>query len=632
MKKRIFFILLSACFVLQTIVAQKPNTIHKGISVWTVTDKTTAVVPTTIDTSLFGFQNADPMNNYSIANSYNGALGSPLQSKIYFDRTEKTDFLFSRPYDAYFISLQDILFYNTKSPYSNLTYYSNGATTTKDEGFNGLVTLNANKRLNFAGLFNYTGAKGLYEHQATRMVKTGIWTSYAGKHYGLTGAFMYQTFNNQENGGITNSKYITNSDSMGGYDVTEIPTNLTTAMSRYTNKYVYLNQKFHIATVKRAIDSTHFEYRPIATISHTIKYEDAQKRYKTTDTVDNSFYKNNYLNRKTTTLDSARFISLRNIVAFSINEGFSRWFPLSIIGYVEHDYRRYTYLNDTVPVNAYENDVLLGAEMSKRKGENFLFNANGEVYTVGHKSGDFKLDGGVSSSFRLFNNKVSFNANGSIKNTSPSYFEDNYMSHHFVWVNNFNKTFKSHLDAKLGLHNKWIDAIAGVGVENISKLIYFGTDALPAQYDGNIQVLSGNAELDFNVGILHLQNKAVYQKTSNADILPLPELSTYNNIFVAFKMFKVLTTQIGTDMYYNTAYYAPSYMPATGVFYLQNTEKIGNFPVMSAYLSFHLSTARFFFKYYHYNTSFSAQNYFSMPDYPLYQQRFKVGISWNLFD
>ncbi|MDR3704955.1 MAG: putative porin [Paludibacteraceae bacterium] len=630
MKKRIFFILLSVCFATQFVVAQKPNTIHKGISVWTVTDKTASAVPAVIDTSLFGFQNTDPMNNYSIANSYNGALGSPLQSKIYFDRTEKTDFLFSRPYDAYFTSVSDILFYNTKSPYSNLTYYSNGATTTKDDDFKGLITLNLNKRFNFAILFNYAGAKGLYNSQMTRQVKSGIWASYSGKHYGLTGAIMYQAFNNEENGGITNPAYISNKDSMGNYSTDEIPTKLTTSTSKYTNKYIYLNQKFHLATVKRAIDSTHFEYRPIATISHTFKYEEAQKRYKSTGS-DSSFYAHTYFNGKETQ-DSVRFRSLRNSVAFSVNEGFARWFPLSIVGYVEHDYRQYYYLNDSTPVNASENDILFGAEMSKRKGKNFLFNANGEVYTVGPKSGDFKLDGGISSSFRLLSNTVYLNANGSIKRTSPSYFENTYVSNHFIWNNDFDKTMKSHVDAKLGLHNKWIDVNVGAGVENVSKLIYFNSEALPAQYDGNIQVLSGNAKLDFNLGILHLQNKAIYQKTSDADILPLPELSTYNNLFVAFKMFKVLTTQIGTDMYYNTAYYAPNYMPATGVFYLQDKEKLGDFPVMSAYLSFHLSTARFFFKYYHYNASFSAQNYFSMPDYPLYPQRFKMGISWNLFD
>lgn len=615
----------------QFVAAQKANTIHKNISVWTITDKTASVIPTVVDTLLRGFQNSDPINDYSIANSYNGSLGSPMQSKIYFDRTEKTDFIFSQPYDAYFISLPDIRFYNTKCPYSNLSYYSNGSSTTHEDDFKGLITLNPSKNLNFSGLFNYIGAKGLYIHQATRVVKAGLWSTYNGKHYGFTGAFMYHTFNSQENGGIANEAYITQRDSMGGFADTDIPTNLSTAMSRYTNKYAYLNQKFHLATVKKQIDSTHFEYRPIASISHTIKYEDAQKRYKTTD-ADSSFYKNTYFNYATT-LDSARFMSVRNTVALSINEGFSRWFPLSVIGYVEHEYREYMYLNDTVPEYGHENDVLLGAEMSKRRGKNFLFDATGEIYTTGKRSGDFKLNGNVSSTFQLFDQTISLNASGWMKNTSPSYFENNYISNHFKWANDFDKTLKTHFDAKLGFHNKWMDIVGGGNVENVSKMIYFNTEALPTQYDGNIQIVAANAEVNFNLWVLHLENKAIYQKSSNADVLPLPELCTYNNVYFEFKMFKkVLTTQIGSDMYYNTAYYAPSYMPATGMFYLQNSEKIGDAPIMSAYLSFHLATARFFFKYYHYNKSFSAKNYFSMPNYPLYPERFKMGLSWNLFD
>jgi len=630
MNKQLTILFLLSSLVLQSLWAQKPVVPKHEVNVWTITDKNAAIISSTIDTAVYKFQSSNPIDKYSIANAYNGTLGSPLQSKIYYDRTEKTNFLFSSPYDVYFLAPTDITFYNTKTPFSNLTYYSSGQAISREDDLNALFTINANKRLNFSGLFNYVEAQGVYSQQATKMNKGGLWGSYLGKWYNATGIFMYQSFNNKENGGILNKAYITRPDSLTGYEPSFIPVKLSDATSRYTNSYFYFNQKINIGRGKHATDSITKDSVHVATISHTIKYEQAQKRYRSTN--DSAFYAHNYFDTKATK-DSARYKSVRNDIAISVNEGFSKWFPLGITAYVEDDYFEYYNLNNTTPVNAYENDVLLGAEMAKRKGQAFLFNANGEIYTIGRKAGDFNLNGGVSSSFRLFKDTVSFKANGFLKNTSPSYFENNYISNHFIWVNNFNKTLKTNIDAALGLHNKWLDLSLGAAVQNITNLVYFDENALPAQFNGNVQLLVGNVDLNLKFGPLYLQNKVIYQKSSNANVLTLPEIASYNNLFFGFKMFKkVLITQLGADVYYHTAYYAPNYMPAIGVFYQQKSQLIGNYPVASIYANFHLKTASFFFKYSHINKLFSPPNYFSMPNYPLDPDMFRMGITWNFFD
>ncbi len=635
MRKRISIILLALCSLLQ-LSAQEPKSkkteeVQPSISVWNITNKTASIVPTVLDTALYNFQNEDPINDYSIANAYNGTLGSPLQSRIYFDRTEESNFLFSRPFDAYFIAPEEVLFFNTKTPYANLNYLSNGSTATHEDDFKAVFSINANKKLNFTGLFEYMFSNGYYDDQTAKQAKAGIWSSYYSRHYALNAIYMYHQFNAMENGGITDPIFITYPDTMDNYLPSDIPTKLSGAQSRYKNSYIYLNQKFHLASVKHQIDSNTVEYKPIASLSHTVKYEWAQKRY-LGDDPDSLFYNNTYYSSEST-LDSVRYRSLRNNVAFSINEGFSRWFPLSLIGYVEHDYREYyNSVYDSIKTNAYESDITLGAEMSKRTGEALLFDGRGEITTIGDRSGDVTLEGGMSSSFPLFSNKVSLRVDGSYKNTSPTYFEKHYFSNHFMWDNDFDKTQKTRFQASAGWQNKWFELVLNGGVENVSNLIYYDENALPAQYADNIQVMTTSAELNLNLGILHLQNKATQQTSTNETLMPLPEFCTYNNVFFAFKMFKkVLHTQIGADMYYFTSYYAPTYMPATGIFYNQSQEKVGYYPVMSAYLNFHLKTARFFFKYYHFNASVEPK-YFSMPNYPLYAERFKMGISWNFYD
>lgn len=69
-----------------------------------------------IDTVVINYQDNNPVNNFSIANSWNGNLGSPLESKIFFDRRYDTyENMFARAYAPYTILPEDVRFYNTKA-------------------------------------------------------------------------------------------------------------------------------------------------------------------------------------------------------------------------------------------------------------------------------------------------------------------------------------------------------------------------------------------------------------------------------------------------------------------------------------------------------------------------------------
>jgi hypothetical protein len=607
----------------------------RQVDAWTITDKTGLPIPARLDTAVFTYPNENPMNNYSINYAYNGSLGSPLQSKIYFDRTDENSFLFSKPYDAYYESVSDQLFYKTSIPYSQLTYNFAGSDVNHDDFLRGLITVNPTPKLNFTGMYNYTGTQGVYYYQATKMHKAGLSGNYKSKWYDFNAAIMYHTFRNQENGGIQDEKYITNVDSFGTIDPIYIPTNLDNAQSSYKNVYGFYHQKIHLAHSKHYLDSVNFEYRPIVSLFTTSRYEVSQKRYKTTSS-DSAFYapyRNNFYN-EAYTLDSTRVKEVSNTAGISINEGFTKWMPFSAIIYVEHDYFNRYNLQDTIGINRQtENDLLFGAELSKRQGEHLLFDGYARVGMSGRIAGDTEIGGKVSSTFEFLNQRIGADASTMFKAKSPDYFENTYYSNYFIWNNDFNRTERTNLKGNIYFGNKWIDFSAGAGVENINNYIYFGKDALPAQYSGDIQVVSAKASLNLKLGIFHWQNKAVYQTSSNEEILPLPEWSLYSNAFIAFNMFKkVLTTQIGADCYYSTAYYAPNYMPATGAFFLQDKEKVGDYPVMSAYLNLHLKTIRFYVKYYHFNALFGERNYFSMPNYPLYPDRLQFGISTNLWN
>ena len=138
------------------------------------------------------------------------------------------------------------------------------------------------------------------------------------------------------------------------------------------------------------------------------------------------------------------------------------------------------------------------------------------------------------------------------------------------------------------------------------------------------------------VGIFHLDGEVAYQKSSEQDILPLPELSAYGNLYMKFGLAKkVLQIEMGADVRYFSKYYAPDYSPVIGQFYNQNPDdkiEIGAFPIVNVNANLHLKRTRFFIMMYHVNAGSGKSNYFLAPHYPINPRMIKFGLSWNFFD
>ena len=202
---------------------------------------------------------------------------------------------------------------------------------------------------------------------------------------------------------------------------------------------------------------------------------------------------------------------------------------------------------------------------------------------------------------------------------------NNYVSNHFIWRNDFGKIRRLRFGGILNLPHTGTNI--NVGAENIQNYIYFGPDCLPAQYGGSLQVFSVQLQQDFQWRALNWRNTVIYQTSSNEDVLPLPKLSVYSNLFLHFRVARVLEVQFGVDLDYYTRYHAPSYQPATMAFCNQKEIECGNYPFMNAYVNMKLSRARFFVLFSHVNQGmFGGNNYFSLPHYPLNPRRFQMGV------
>jgi len=281
-----------------------------------------------------------------------------------------------------------------------------------------------------------------------------------------------------------------------------------------------------------------------------------------------------------------------------------------------------------------EDEVYVGGEFSKRAGNLLHYNVFGEVGIAGEAGGQFRVKGDLDLNFRLFKDTVNFIARASISNTLPAFYMRHYHSKYFWWDNdNMDKEFRSRVEGELNI-NRWGTNLKA-GVENIKNYTYLNAKSLPNQSGSNIQVLSATLGQDFKLGILHWDNEVVWQKSSKEEILPLPDLSVYSNLYLDTKLAKgVLSLQLGADVRYFTKYKAPAYNPAVQQYHLQGDEQIdiGGFPVVNVYANFQLKRTRFFVMMSHVNAGMGTPNYFTTPHYPLNRSLLRFGLSWNFYD
>ena len=643
-------------------VTQKPV---QRTNAWIASGLLGTVKPVALDTSMNGFFITNPAEKNTIALEFLGNLGSPGRSKIFFDRQQKSDFFFFTPYEIYYTPPQEVQYFDTKLPYTNLNYSSGGTTGRPARRLNGVFTVNVNPRFNIGMYGDWINGYGAYASQSTRHHNAGFFGSYMGKHHNVMTSVSFNGFENKENGGLINVENVTNPRANGNLDAQFVPVFFSdNVFSKLWNWNSYLNYKYHIGIerdVQLAADSTAKTFIPVTSFIYTFQTENSRKRYHernlhTSIPVD-SFYRAHNLNdsvfvNNKFTMDSTRFSQMKHVVGISLNQEFNTLMNFGLTGYAIVDIKNYTYLDgrnlqilnkpDTLGFlihpeykkeTAYKAGV--GATLAKYLGENLTYDFTGEYYFMDEKktAKSFLLSGNIQSKFKIGNQEVNLNAQAKYKNESPDFFEEYYFSNRIKWDTEFSHKNTFSAKGALTLPSVAFYPSLGLsfsaGVKDLKNYVYWDKRAMPQQYNSNIEVIefSLKEQIKF-LWYLHWDNEIAYQKSTNEQIIPLPQLSWYSNLYLQFdKLFKVLTIQVGADMRYNTAYYAPRYLPATGVFYMQDDYKVGNYPYMSAYVNCQLKSARFFVKYNHFNQGLGNNQYLVLPRYALDPSYFKIGVS-----
>lgn len=601
------------------------------------------------DSSHINFPMRDAVYDYSICNSFNGNIVSPVQSALYFYRTNKTNCIFGAQYNPYTITPQNVRFYNTTTPYSLISYKKGFTTYHEDNDLQFMFTGNVSPRTNLGMQITYLNGAGHYASQAGKMVNGAVFGSYNGNHYSLQAAFTFNTLKNFENGGISEPSDIQNIDLQSS----DIPVR-GEGMSGFRYLAGYLNHYYSICTERpdtlhirerdafgqwQERDSARTLYIPVITFRHVFETNDQTRRY--IEQYAQPMYTHQYLNPSTTN-DTAAVLTIQNTLSVTFEEAFNRKLKFGITAFALNEFQRYIDLIDPpteapLPLDSltrakWTNNTWVGGEISKKSGSYLLYAAGGDVCLAGYKLGNFRVNGHIDAGFRLGKDSMTISAQASFCGEKPDYYLQHYLSNHFRWDNEFANQYKLNVLGRLSYPTQWVKPAITVGYANLTNYIFFDSTGTPQQSSENISVLSCDLTLNLTTPWFNWDNQAVYQYASSVN-LPLPTVALYSNLYYHGTWFKALDAQIGVDLKYNTAYYAPYLNGATGQFCTQQEIKVGNYPYLSVYANFYvrLLHLRFFAQWQHFDASFAGRNYFVMPYYPLNPGVFRAGLAFHFY-
>ena len=165
-----------------------------------------------MDTHQLNFANTTLVESKSLAVGYLGNVGSAAQSKIFSERKEARDFIFADPYDYYIIDPRNAEYFNTKIPYTLVSYTTEGGGDSRNERLKALLTMNFGKKWNAGGELDYIYSRGQYKNNGNKLLSYRLFASYNSDKLDTYFFLSNYNFINHENGGIANDSIITHPD------------------------------------------------------------------------------------------------------------------------------------------------------------------------------------------------------------------------------------------------------------------------------------------------------------------------------------------------------------------------------------------------------------------------------------
>ncbi|MBQ2430313.1 MAG: putative porin, partial [Alistipes sp.] len=606
-----------------------------------------------LDTTLMNWRIDYPYYLKGVGDMTLGGLGQSTLPFNYFDRPTSPDFTFAQTYDAYTYRMDNVPFYNSKTPYLNFMYLESGQKRYREEHFEVTTAHNVSPTTGFNVSYKSRGTKGLYDWQRTTNHNLSAAFSHTGKRYSVHAAYINNRITQRENGGAVGLWAVADT-------IYEHPSGVPMKLAAAEAENSYRNNSFFvkqaIAIPLQPVTDYDFSLAELSAIyvGHIFEYNTWSKLYKDkyaeftnergsmTDAGEyeptkDVYYKNWYIS-PTESRDSIRERVLSNRFFVEAQPWDRNGAVGRLGGGVGIDMYAYSQFGFNDYVSGKQGKVketawyAYGAISGKVK--KFAdWGADVKYYPSGYRSGDFSMNAHIALTAKLRGHPITLSGRFSQTKRSPSYWENNLFSNHYMWSNSFKQEDETRFEVSLNVPSIALEVSAWQGV--ISNKIYYDAQSMVAQSSDAISLTSLYARKDFRLGGFHFDHRLVLQWSTNQEVIPVPLCSAFLSYYYEcwVERNKVLRLQFGVDGKFNTSYYAPSYNPALATFYNQREYEIGNYPYLDVFLTAKWKRMRIFLKYQHVNYNlFGNGHYLTTAGYPLNPGMFKVGISWGFYD
>lgn len=628
----------------------KPK-IPSVIKVWKLDQNGSRIKPSELDTALTFFHVYQPFEQLTISNIFTGNNGGAYQTNDFFHRTFNSDFYFARSFDAYWLTPSQIKYFNTTTPYSLLDYTQSENRSTKNETrFNVIHAQNVNKKLNIEFIYNQTKSQGQYPRQENKFHNIGIVTAYTSNQFNSHTNLIFNRLQGQENGGVE----IADGESLSDKKTEDFIVRMKgDAENKVQNNNFYTTNEYRLGKTVEA-DSAEYlvkAFIPRVGFIHELEYSGNKRKFTKVNAKD--FFEHTYLDTISTN-DSLKYTRLTNIFQIKIYEAPDRKYTFGKRAYIGNDQLWYNFsamgknsnwqnVNLGEPNQIWyrlaargkyypekQSNTFVGGGFFRNEGKFWQWEADGRIYLTGFRSGQTELRGFINKPLKIGRDTTSLRIEGSVKTLVPDYFDQYYYSNHFEWNNNFNNINEVRIGASI--HSQQYKATVGANYALIGNYIYNNEQAVPAQAGSELMILSAYLNKDFESKHWVVRTQLLAQKVSNERYLHLPSFAGFISMNYRTVWSKVMYTQLGIDTRYNTSFYADAYQPGTSRFYLQNTQKIGNYPYIDLHVNLKLKRTRFYFRMMNSASGLVGDNYFSAPDYPYYRRTYRIGVAWSFYD
>ena len=399
------------------------------------------------------------------------------------------------------------------------------------------------------------------------------------------------------------------------------------------------------------------EFVPVTSFIHTAEVGNYSHIYQAyaapADLYANTYYaaRDNGSYQGDSIYDKTRLLSVKNTLAIALLEGFNKYAPAGLKAFASHELRRFDMPDLLVADTSYmsrwnEHNISVGGQLSKQQGSLLHYDVTGEFWLGGEDAGQLKLDAKGDLNFRLLGDTVRLDAHAWMHRVNPLFYQRRYHSKHLWWDNDLSKETRSHLEGKL-TYSKTNTSLR-VALDEIENYTYLGMSyavdgekhtgltAAFQQHDASLTVLTAQLDQKLSLGPLHWDNIITFQTSSDQDVVPLPKLNVFTNLYLQFMVARVLRVELGASGTWFSKYNAPDFLPQLNQFAVQQNAdsrlELGNFPFIDVYANLHLKHARFFIMMNNATGTNFDRMAFLVPHYPQNRSVLRLGVSWNFFN